>query len=184
MGGFGCACGDAVSDNTDCLSYKAHLIADQDFGDFLQASAAQKRDVYSLVKATVYQCPSCSRLIVVPRGEGPIHTFAPDGDSTQLLLRSVKGEDWKRTLLASWVDSEGRGYVYWGDTGTKEGDNGFVRLNSWQEVEKLYYEVFHRLSGADRVGYALLQRNPLTPQVEIVHRWPTGSRPSVGSSEG
>ena len=48
--------------------------------------------------------------------------------------------------MGFWTDSEGSGYVYWGDTGSKEGDNGFVSLSSWQEVEKLYYEVFHRLS--------------------------------------
>ncbi len=105
------------------------------------------------------------------RKEEGFHTFAPDGDSSRLLLGSARGEDWKRILMGFWTDSEGSGYVYWGDTGSKEGDNGFVSLSSWQEVEKLYYEVFHRLSGADRLRSALLRRNPATPKMETVHSW-------------
>ena len=54
MGGFACPCGGGVKDSTDYLSYKAHLIADQDFEDFQEISAASKAIVArELIKATV-----------------------------------------------------------------------------------------------------------------------------------
>jgi hypothetical protein len=96
MGGFVCTCGESVDDNTDFLPYKAHLIADQDFEHFQAASAASPMEAHEFVKATVYQCPSCARLIVVPNSGEDEQTFTPDGDASPLLLGSVRGEDWKQ----------------------------------------------------------------------------------------
>ena len=159
MGGFACPCGSGFRDGPDFAPHKGHLISDQDFEDFQQAQQAGKWNVaYWHVKATVWQCPACSRLHFHPnRDTGPVPTFAPEAEAAGL-LRSVWGEEWKRSLRARWEDSSGSGNVWWGDTGTKEGDNGFVELSSWEDVEKLYYEVFRRLSGARRLRSALLQR--------------------------
>lgn len=64
-----------------------------------------------------------------------------------------------------------RGHVWWGDTGTKKSDNGFTSIGSWEEVEKLYREVFERLKSADRHRSATLRRNHGTPSVEDEHSW-------------
>lgn len=168
MGGFGCPCGSGFKDGNDFVSYKAHLIADQDFEDFQESAVASDwRAQYDLARI-VYQCPSCSRLHIFT--ENNVHTFVPDGESADL-LRSVKGEDWRRFLRGSWSDAEGRGYVYWGDTGIAGGDNGWVSLNSRAEVEKLYFEVFQRLKDADRLRSAFLRCNVGTPNVKDIHSW-------------
>lgn len=168
MGGFACPCGNGFKDGNDYVSYKAHLIADQDFEDFQGAVLASDwRAQYDLARI-VYQCPSCSRLHIFTANE--VHTFVPDGESGNL-LRSVKGEGWRRFLRGSWNDVEGRGYVYWGDTSIAGGDNGWVSLNSLADVEKLYFEVFQRLQNADQLRSALLQRYAGPTTVNSIHSW-------------
>lgn len=168
MGGFGCPCGNGFKDGNDYVPYKAHLIADQDYEDFQKAVLASDWRAQNDLARNVYQCPSCSRLHIFSGNE--VHTFVPDGDSGNL-LRSVKGEGWRRFLRGSWNDAEGRGYVYWGDTGTAGGDNGWVSLNSLAEVEKLYFEVFQRLKDAAQLRNALLQCYAGTKNVKSIHRW-------------
>ena len=76
MGGFACPCGAGVKDSSDYLSYKAHLIADQDFEDFQETSAASKAIVaHNLVKATVYLCSS----ELINELSFPAVTETPDG---------------------------------------------------------------------------------------------------------
>jgi len=168
MGGFGCPCGSGFKDGNDFVSYKARLIADQDFEDFQEAALASDwRAQYDLTRI-VYQCPSCSRLHIFT--ENAVHTFVPDGESDDL-LRSVKGEGWRRFLRGSWNDADGRGYVSWGDSGCAGGDTGWISLNSRAEVEKLYFEVFQRLKDADKLRSALLRCNAGAPNVKDIHSW-------------
>lgn len=168
MGSYGCHCGSGVHMGHDYVPHKAHLIADQDMEDFIETARSDAIRAYAFLKAEVYQCPSCSRLIIIPRnGQGSQQTFAPDEVPTGPLLRSVKGKNWRRPLRADWSDKEGKGNVWWGDTGVREGeDNGFVFLNTWQEVKALYDQVFERLLSAKELRSAKLRRNDTTE-----HEW-------------
>ena len=168
MGGFGCRCGSSIDDNTDYLPYKAHLIADQDLEDFADAVGAKQFDAFDLIKARVYQCASCSRLIFVSK-DGQ-HSFAPEKESAGF-LGSVNGEGWRRVLRGQWSDSERSGWVYWGDSGIKDGDNGSASLKTLEEVEKLYYEVFYRLSSAGKLRSAVLRVIKVAQKAEILHDW-------------
>jgi hypothetical protein len=183
MGGPTCHCGTGIKDNTDLLPNKAHLIADQDFQDYQDASRSSKPQwADRFIKATVYQCPSCSRLIVVPR-QGSQQTFAPDEPSTGI-LRSVMGQKWKRVLHGAWSDLEEEGRVFWGNnTGAEDEDNGYASLKSWKEVEELYYRMFRLLSEAGQLRISVLRRNAGTPSWEDVHRWepPTAEREGFGT---
>ncbi len=170
MGGYGCPCGSGFKDGHDFVSYKAHLIADKDFADFQEAVLASDWHAQYDLARDVYQCPSCSRLHIFT--ENGVHTFVPDGESDDL-LRSAKGENWRRFLQASWNEAESRGYVSWGDSGCAGGDNGWVSLNCRADVEKLYFEVFQRLKDADKLRSALLQcyADAGTTNVKNVHSW-------------
>lgn len=176
MGGFGCPCGSGFKDYTPD---QAQLVSMQDWEYFMETAEASMLNIaWHFVKATVYQCPSCSRLHIHIRGGFDhsskalgTYTFTPDDKESAGILRSIYGKKWKRTLRAVWEDSPGKGYVYWGSAypggEDEDDDNGEIILDVWQDVEKLYYEVFQRLKNADKLGMATLRRN----NNEIVHTW-------------
>lgn len=169
MGSYACHCGSGVKMGNGSNPYEAYLIADQDIEDFMAASRYEIQNPYTFVKATVYQCAACSRLIIVPnRSNEPQQTFAPDEATAEPLLRSVKGENWPRPLYAEWSDQSCKGTVSWGFTGVESEDNGFALLHSWQEVQEMYYQVFWRLSRSNRLRGSRLTRNGVN-----VHTWPT-----------
>jgi hypothetical protein len=72
-----CACGALLSDSTDFLSNKAHVVADQDYFDYLDAVPAQRQRRY---ERALYQCYECGRLLLQGRaGDGQRYTFfTPD----------------------------------------------------------------------------------------------------------
>ena len=166
MGSYACHCGSGVKMGHGFSPYEAHIIADQDIDDFMAASRYEIQNPYTFVKANIYQCAECSRLIIVPNNEEPQQTFAPDKIALEPLLRSVKRENWARPLYAEWSDKDCRGTVRWGFTGVDSEDNGFACLKSWQEVQELYYQVFWRLSRANRLRGSRLILNG-----EDVHTW-------------
>lgn len=96
-----------ISDHTDCLPYKAHFVADQDwFGVFdaldqivadvaagrMTADDAQTAVRRACVKASrqMYQCGKCGRLLVADLKHN-LHSYAPssDTDGRQIL----RGQD-------------------------------------------------------------------------------------------
>jgi hypothetical protein len=77
-----------ISDATDALPHKAHLIADQDFGAVLDA--VERGDVRAWIGLTrvMYECSDCGRLWLNDAG-GKLHAFSPEGDAKPL-LRSIQ----------------------------------------------------------------------------------------------
>ncbi len=160
-----CPCGNQVSDTTDLLSYKAHLVADQDLDDLVNAAKSVGgglRDAVARYRRHVYQCSACKRLLLLFDDE--VHAFSADDPAqANQVLRSVEGEQWKRNLRARWRN--GRGEVWWG-FGVE--DQGFeTDFATWDAVETRYFEVFRRLKKGGLLRESVLDRESTT-----VHIWP------------
>ena len=96
---FACPCGAVLSDATDALPNKAHLVPDRTWHPLLDAldadvlaplaagkvsedeAAMRLRRLVSGATRTVYQCPTCGRLHV-NGPDGRLRTFAPDTPET------------------------------------------------------------------------------------------------------
>jgi rubrerythrin len=110
---FLCECGNRITDTTDYLPYKAHLISDQDWFDFLEEidgaieksgptakdkeSACMKiRMLASDLKKSVYQCPNCGNIFIY-NNPPQLEMFRSTEDNPdKTLLQSYKGDKWKK----------------------------------------------------------------------------------------
>lgn len=89
---FMCLCGKVLSDNTDFLPYKARLIADEDWEQFL-ASAEQPGGHDWRLAPAIYQCPDCGCLRV-EKPAGQVVFFRPEDSSvSKSLLGSARSPD-------------------------------------------------------------------------------------------
>lgn len=96
-----CRCGYILSDNTDTISYKAHIIPDQDWFDVwdkIEAAVKSEnpdkerlmRELMSDVNhitRTMYQCPECGRLYVDDL-QYELHEFKPQEQIDAKMLKS------------------------------------------------------------------------------------------------
>ena len=160
-----CPCGNRLSDTTDFLSYKAHLIADQDFEDVMSAAESGGRcawDAMTKYRRQIYQCTVCTRLLLLL--DNDVVTFSADDPARSgQALRSVDGARWRRNLRGHWRN--GRGEVWWG---FGVADQGYeTDFATWEDVEARYFEVFERLKKADTLRHSVLDRDSTT-----VHVWP------------
>ena len=95
-----CHCGEQISDTSDYISHKAHLIPDQDIYGVMDglddevidrvasgelsvqdAYMVSRRILYSPIR-TMWQCFECGRLYI----DGPdseLHCFRPDNEQTE-----------------------------------------------------------------------------------------------------
>lgn len=89
-----CVCGELLSDNTDELPHKAHLVADEDWMPFTESCLRPQGYDWRLV-TIIYQCPSCGRLLI-EKPTGKVAVFKAEGQAVpKTLLRSVQtaGDD-------------------------------------------------------------------------------------------
>ncbi len=185
---FRCMCGYRVHDNTDHLSYKASILADQDDEDIIDEIERYVSDetldqdacMHRIMRIRseylwrkIYQCVQCGRIIIEDRS-GRLYFFAPEfaleGTVGKRLLTSVKAEDWKGYLHGEWNEEkyewrEHQGYIYV-DT-NDESFPGWQDFDSREELEKEYYALFEKLREAGRIRSALLKIGR-----EWVHSWP------------
>ena len=157
-----CSCGEVIRDQTDYLSSKAHLIADQDWEDFAESSEKQKRLDRSYVRLC-YQCSACGRLYIEDPSRA-LQCFVPEGVLTGVLASS-RGPDWPAPLIGSWADQPFGG----GPKGRLwcEAEQGIADgFSEWAELERAYYELFGRLRSVGRLRSAYLSRNG-----KAVHSW-------------
>jgi hypothetical protein len=157
-----CHCGAVIPDQTDFLSYKAHVVADQDWEDFVDASESKGRIDSSLVRLS-YQCPQCGRLYVEDASRA-LHAFVPDEHKVQV-LGSSEGADWRAPLIGSWNDKpyahQAKGHLWCGaDGGTS------TEFDDWNQLELAYQALFKRLRELNRLRSALLRKNG-----QDVHSW-------------
>jgi hypothetical protein len=166
-----CVCGQLIPDQTDFISYKAWIIADQDWYDAL---AGAPDDAWRLSR-TMWQCRSCRRLYIDDR-DGNLHRFDPAEPTVpDNLLASKLGAHWKGMLRghwrkpASWLREQGEVWWQCGD-----GDAGFEKITSRGEVIRRYHEEFERLRSNDTLRDAFLDDTEHGDPAErwILHRWP------------
>lgn len=157
-----CHCGAIIPDQTDYLSFKAHVVADRDWEDFVDSSESKKRIDSSFVRLC-YQCPKCGRLFVEDASH-ELRSFIPDQHEAQV-LGSSKGADWRAPLIGSWSDKPYSGQAMghlWCDA-----DGGTsAQFDDWSQLELAYQTLFNRLRKLDRLRSALLRKNG-----EDVHVW-------------
>jgi hypothetical protein len=175
---IGCECGGVIIDQTDYLPYKAHLISDQDWFDFLDAidevveksgpTNRDKENVLMCVRSlaaklakSIYQCTSCGRLYV----QNLRHEFEvfekPFKFEGRSILGSAYGDGWKRTLIGSW--EEGRDGLIKGYLWEEENNKSFQQ---WEHLENQYLSRFEELKGRKVLRSALLKRNG-----DVIHCW-------------
>lgn len=171
---FYCKCGSRISDITDYLPFKARMIADQDWIDFLEtiedAITSKEPDrekvadeFYSTAfnehRRMIYQCPECGRIYI--NGEGnSLYSFRPEMPVSTKLLQSSKGENWKGHLKAEWKDekpewSEHHGYI-WPEV---NGDYRTIKLDDYNEFAEKYYQLFEELKAKGVLRGSVMKRN-------------------------
>lgn len=177
---FYCKCGERISDITDYISYKAHMIADQDWADFferideaIQSDEADREKVIDEffhdtldVDNIMYQCRKCGRIFINGKG-GTLYSFSPETPVPANLLRSAKGERWQGSLTAEWKDvkpewSEHHGYIF--PNVNMRYDN--LEFDDYDAFTERYYQLFEELKNKGIIRYAVLKRNK-----EKIHQW-------------
>jgi hypothetical protein len=192
-----CSCGNLIVDSTDYQSNKAHLLADQDYLDLIGAITARiemlmasigkaagerearqvsERSIQSIhelaghyMRRSLYQCTERGCLFV---DDEKLHlqSFVPENKTVpHNLMRSVKGEKWQRPLRGRWITNatlpqQKSGELWWG---FGVGNEGFEHFDSWEALEKRYFEVFQSLKQGDLLRDAQLVRDG-----EATHQWP------------
>lgn len=104
-----CECGHTIYDQTDYLSYKAYLISDQDWFDFLEEidkaieesgptpkdkerACMEIRMLLSKLNKKVYQCQNCGNMFF-QNNSRQFEIFKSNKDNpNKTLLQSAKGE--------------------------------------------------------------------------------------------
>ena len=154
-----CRCGHTISDSTDCLPDKAHLLADQDLYalyDEHEDPAARFEAVRELMRC-IYQCFACGRLCI-DVGDRGLLWFMPEEGRHEHTLGSVLGRRYKVSLRANWASNPPvgpMGYVFWGSAGDLAG--GFEDCASPEAVEARYAEIKRELMVEGRLRDALLR---------------------------
>lgn len=170
---FFCKCGARVSDTTDEISYKARMIADQDWFDFLdfvselmekEADREKMVDEFYLkisefAGRAIYQCEKCGR-IIMEDSEYYLHRFSPEGEPNKRLLNSQKGSVWKGRLYGYWDDekpdwSEHHGKIY--PEVNIEYEN--LVFDDYEQFEARFREIFKDLKEKNVIKTASLKKN-------------------------
>lgn len=178
---FLCECGYIIRDSTDYLSYKAHLISDQDYFDLLdevdhaiegsgptpqdkEHALMKVRSLFQRLTKTIYQCKSCGNVYFNEEDKWVRLEPQPD-DNKRRLLRSAKGDDWPGFLYGDWYDelpvwSEVKGSI------SAPLDNLSGSFKDWESLENEYYTLF-----ADLKNRGLLRVGTLKKNGQTLHSW-------------
>ena len=164
MGKIKCICGNIIVDQSDAIKWKGHFIADQDYDEFLNVldkpDSIEKRLIIHKVFHQIFQCSSCSNLIVFRNGETQGVSYKPENpEISKEILRSTYGNEWKGCITANFRDNVGS--VYW----YTNIDSGFMQNLTLEQTKKTYYEKLDRLSNLH-----VLQSSFLSIDGEIEHK--------------
>jgi hypothetical protein len=151
-----CTCGHTLIDQSDFISYKAHVLADQDYEDFYDD--IEKKIDEDLPARTIkyfmeiFQCINCSNLIIFKNMNR--YDFVPaDKDHSRNLLCSSMGAAWKGTMSANYKD--GIGEIYW----YTNYETGFRQNIELEELISLYQAKFTELSNLNILRTSFLRVN-------------------------
>lgn len=171
---FYCQCGNRINDTTDMISYKARMIADQDWDVFLDAicAAIESKEMdrekvicefykqsLNATRRSVYQCVKCGRIFVEDQ-EHKLHTFFPEGAVDKRLLNSEKGSAWKGCLYAFWHDEKPEWMNYHGSIDPDVNiDYENLLFDDYKQFEARFWDIFKELKEKKLIRYAKLERN-------------------------
>ncbi|MEZ3437428.1 MAG: hypothetical protein K1W18_00945 [Oscillospiraceae bacterium] len=175
---FLCHCGYDIHDTSDCLSYKACLIADQDeeeLWEILEKGEKPHNDkidiateVMRLLHRNVYQCPKCGRIFIEDADDGyELKCFEPAENVNKKMLISAHGEDWRGYLYADWYDPkpdycEYKGFIT--PLCNVKFDDLF--FDDYDAFEQRYFEILDEM-----MARKILRRARLNVNREIKHSW-------------
>lgn len=184
---FFCKCGKRISDSTDYLSYKAHMISDQDWFDLwdniyevIEKSGPTQNDKEKAIvkimqmsiqmETTIYQCTKCGKLIFDGKNKFEMYKSS-SGYINKGLLQSYKGEQWEGYLHAEWSDKkpewrETNGYILQNVNFKSSKIRKNIGYNDWENIEKDYFIVFNEFKEKGIIRSSMLKKN----DVEI-HSW-------------
>lgn len=182
---FQCECGHRISDTTDYLSYKAHLISDQDWYDFIEeidaaiempestegdkVKALMKiRALSSKLSRTVYQCTKCGNIFFGDNNSSKLEMFRSCSDeSNKKLLISSLGDEWKGFLFGDWVDDPPewrfnrlKGYI------SASCFSDIKEYKDWESLEREYYQILSELKDRNILRSSSLEKNHVK-----IHTW-------------
>lgn len=175
---FLCPCGNDIHDTSDCLPYKASIIADQDeqeLWEILEKAEqphADKMDIASevmrLLHRSMYQCPRCGRIFLEDAADGyELVRFEAAEPVNKRMLLSARGEDWRGYLYADWYDPKPqyldcKGLI--SPLCNVKFDN--LYFDDYDEFEKRYFEILHEMTERK-----ILRRARLNVNRETKHSW-------------
>lgn len=175
---FLCPCGNDIHDTSDCLSYKASIIADQDeeeLWEILEKAEKPHNDkidiateVMRLLHRNVYQCPECGRIFLEDAADRfELKCFEPAEDVGKRMLISARGEDWRGYLYADWHDpkpyySEHKGFI--SPLCNVRFDDLF--FDDYDAFERRYFEILNEMRARKILRCARLSVNH-----ETRHLW-------------
>jgi hypothetical protein len=167
---FKCQCGAMIIDQTDALSYKAYLLADQDYFAIAEQHAdnpsVQLTDMHRLSRQA-FQCTACHRLYLDDPRRGLL-SFMPEHGDPANALGSTHGDAYKALLHAAWHGAKAdaqKGSLFWDQSGERPG--GFEQHTERSVLEKRYAEVKQQLLKEGR-----LREARLIIDGQITDRWP------------
>ena len=175
---FLCPCGYDIHDTSDCLSYKASIIADQDeeeLWEILEKAEKPHTDkmdiateVMRLLHRNIYQCPKCGRIFLEDAADKyELVCFEPVKDVNKRMLISEHGENWRGYLYADWYDpkpcySEHKGFI--SPICNVKFDDLF--FDDYETFERRYFEILHEMQTRK-----ILRRARLNVNRETKHKW-------------
>lgn len=175
---FLCPCGNDIHDTSDCLSYKAGIIADQDeekLWEILEKAEQPHTEkmntaveVMSLLRRNIYQCPKCGRIFLEDAADGyELVCFEPVGNVNKKMLISSRGENWRGYLFADWYDPkpeycEHKGFIT--PLCNVKFDDLF--FDDYAAFERRYFEILDEMRSRN-----ILRRAQLSVNRERKHLW-------------
>ncbi len=148
-----CNCGQIIIDQSDFITNKAHLVADQDYFDLLDE--IENREWHDLsIRASkyfseIFQCSSCNNLIIFK--DGKRFDFCPsDKDKSSKILTSYLGQKWLGTLSGNFRN--GQGELFW----NTNLESGFRQNLTLDELEQLYDQKFKELTDLKILRHSFL----------------------------
>ncbi|MBR3045912.1 MAG: hypothetical protein IKI45_15695 [Oscillospiraceae bacterium] len=169
---FACRCGYVFHDNTDELSFKAHILADQDTNEFWNlfedaekphTAKEQHRilgQVSGLLRKCIYQCPECGRLFLKDANGSltmftPSDTAEPEPEVNRHMLISSHGENWRGILYGEWHDPKPVWMEHAGSVGAViNPPEPAQSYDDFAETERQFHTMFEKLRAEDRIHYA------------------------------
>ena len=161
MSKIDCKCGHMISDSTDFISYKGHLIADQDYYDFFdEIENKEWNDATSAGSKyfnEVFQCTNCQNIIILRDNKRfDFKSIGSEDDSK--ILNSYLNEKWLGMISANFRN--GKGEINW----HTNMESGFRQELSLLELKNTYFRKFKEL-----VNLKILRHSFLRIDGEIEH---------------